>query len=102
MSALRQLFVRELSLSWSGGGGPLLACGFMACFAVIVPLAVGEDLMVLAPVAAGITWVGLAVASLLSLERMFERDLEDGALDILALGPVPMELVVLVLSLIHI
>lgn len=99
MRAVAELFKRELSLAWGGGGGPLLACGFMVCFAVILPLAVGADATVLSPVAAGVTWVGLAVASLLSLERMFERDLEDGSLDILALGPVSMEGVVLLKAL---
>ena len=29
MKAVRALFARELSLAWGGGGGPLLACGFM-------------------------------------------------------------------------
>ena len=35
----------------------------------------------------GFAWLVLALASLLSLERLFERDFEDGALDLLALGP---------------
>ena len=38
-------------------------------------------------------WVALALAALLSLERLFERDYEDGALDLLTLSPIPMELV---------
>jgi heme exporter protein B len=36
--------------------------------------------------------VALALASLLSLERLFERDYEDGALDLLSLSPLPLEL----------
>lgn len=99
MRALAQLFRRELSLAWGGGGGPLLACGFMICFAAMLPLAVGGDPARLAPVASGATWVALAVASLLSLERMFERDLEDGSLDIMCLGPLPLEAVVAVKAL---
>lgn len=94
MSAAAVLFRRELALAWGGGGGPLLACGFFACLTTIVPLAAGGDLTTLRPVAAGIAWLALALASLLSLERLFERDLEDGALDLLALGPLPLEAVV--------
>jgi heme exporter protein B len=45
----------------------------------------------LAAVAPGIAWLALALAALLSLERLFERDYEDGALDLLALGPAPLE-----------
>ncbi|WP_297800422.1 heme exporter protein CcmB [uncultured Brevundimonas sp.] len=96
MSGLFSLFRRELALAWGGGGGPLLACGFMICFAAMLPLAVGGDLSGLAPIASGAAWVALAVASLLSLERLFERDLEDGSLDILSLGTVPLEGVVVV------
>lgn len=93
MAALT-LFRRELSLAWGGGGGPLLACGFMLCMTAILPLAAGGEPRILAPAAAGAAWMSLAVTSLLSLERMFERDLEDGSLDILAMGPLPLELVV--------
>ena len=91
MRAVRVLFGRELSLAWGGGGGPLLACGFMLCLTAILPLAAGGDPRVLAPAASGASWMALALASLLSLERLFERDLEDGALDLLATGPLPLE-----------
>ena len=93
MSAAYILFRRELALAWGGGGGPLLACGFFACLTTVVPLAAGGDPTVLKPVAAGIAWLALALSSLLSLERLFERDLEDGALDLLATGPLPLEAV---------
>lgn len=95
MSGLLTLFRRELSLAWSGGGGPLLACGFFLCLTVLLPLAAGGDPVGLRPVAGGIAWLALALSSILSLERLFERDLEDGTLDLLSLGPVPLELVVI-------
>ena len=89
------LWRRELALAWSGGGGPLLACGFFLCLTVLVPLASGGDPAGLRPVAGGVAWVALAVSSILSLERLFERDFEDGTLDLLALGPAPLELAVI-------
>lgn len=95
MRALIILWRRELSLAWAGGGGPLLACGFFLCLTVLVPLAAGGDPAGLKPVAGGIAWVALAVSSILSLERLFERDFEDGTLDLIALGPAPLELAVL-------
>ena len=99
MRAVRVLFGRELSLAWGGGGGPLLACGFMLCLTAILPLAAGGDPRVLTPAASGASWMALALASLLSLERLFERDLEDGALDLLALGPLPLEATVAIKAL---
>ena len=98
-NAVLVLFRRELSLAWSGGGGPFLACGFFACLTAILPLAAGGEARILAPVASGVAWLALALASLLSLERLFERDLEDGALDLLAVGPLPLELVFVVKAL---
>ena len=95
MRALIHLWRREVALAWSGGGGPLLACGFFLCLTVLVPLAAGGDPAGLKPVAGGIAWLALALSSILSLERLFERDHEDGALDLITLGPVPLELVVL-------
>jgi heme exporter protein B len=95
VKALAVLFRREVSLAW-GGGGPLLALAFYACVATLLPLAVGAGDGRLSAVAHGAAWLALALASLLSLERMFERDFEDGALDLIALGPAPLEAVCLV------
>ena len=93
MRAARHLFARELSLAWGGGGGPLLACAFLACLTGVLPLAAGPDPDRLKAVASGMVWLILALTTLLSLERLFERDLEDGSLDLLALGPLPLEAV---------
>jgi len=93
VSALAVLFRRELALAWGRGGGPLLALGFCAAVTTLMPLSIGAGAGRLAAVAGGVAWVALALASLLSLERLFERDFEDGALDLLALGPVPLEAV---------
>ena len=87
------LMQRELALAWGRGGGPLLACAFYACLTTLLPLAAGPEPARLALVAPGSAWVALALASLLSLERLFERDFEDGALDLLVLSPAPLELV---------
>ena len=91
MSPLPALFRRELSLAWGRGGGPLLAGAFFACVAVLLPFAVGSEPERLASIAPGSAWLALALTSLLSLERLFERDFEDGALDLLATGPLPLE-----------
>ena len=93
MSAILQLLRREIALAWGRGGGPLLALGFYAGVVTLLPLAVGPDPKHLAVVAGGVAWVGLALASLLTLDRLFERDFEDGALDLLALGPLSLEAV---------
>jgi heme exporter protein B len=93
MSGLGALLRRELSMAWGRGGGPLFACAFYVGVATLLPLAEGPAPQRLAAVAPGVAFAALALASLLSLERLFERDFEDGALDLLALGPLPLEAV---------
>jgi len=87
------LLRRELGMAWNRGGGPAVALAFNLCAVTLLPLASGGSLDKLKLIAPGFSWVALALASLLSLERLFERDYEDGGLDLLALGPAPLELV---------
>ncbi|HEX5776614.1 MAG TPA: heme exporter protein CcmB [Caulobacteraceae bacterium] len=96
MKALGVLFGRELSLAWGRGGGALMALAFYAGVTTLLPLAAGPEPERLAGMAVGVAWLSLALSALLSLERLFERDYEDGALDLLALGPAPLEAVVAV------
>jgi len=92
MSRLAALLARETALAWGRGGGPLVSVGFYAGVTTLMPLAIGPEAQRLAAVAAGVAWVALALASLLSLDRLFERDYEDGALDLLSLSSTPLEL----------
>ena len=93
MSRLGLLLARETALAWGRGGGPLVAVGFYAGAATLLPLAIGPEPSRLAAVAPGAAWVALALAALLCLDRLFERDYEDGALDLLVLSQTPLELV---------
>jgi heme exporter protein B len=93
MNRFSALLVRETTLAWGRGGGPLVAVGFYAGVATLMPLAIGPEPERLAAIAPGAAWVALALAALLSLDRLFERDYEDGALDLLTMAPVPLELV---------
>ena len=92
MSLMVALFRREVDLAWRSGG-PFLAVGFFVSVTTLFPLALGADNQALAAGSGGITWVALILASLLSLDRLFERDLENGALDLLATGRLPLEVV---------
>ncbi len=87
------LIKRDLGLSLTKGGGPLLAIGFYLTLMAMIPLSLGPESAVLTRVAPGLTWLCLALSSLLSLERLFERDYEDAVFDTLRLGPLPLELI---------
>lgn len=92
MSRAMALLSREAALAWGRGGGPMVSLAFYAGVATLLPLATGPEPARLAAVAPGAAWVALALAALLSLDRLFERDYEDGALDLLTLSPVPLEI----------
>lgn len=95
------LLVREFRLAFRAGGGFGLGLAFFFLLAVLVPLGVGPESEVLAGIAAGILWIGALLACLLSLDRLFALDHEDGSLELLATAPLPAEGVVLVKAAIH-
>ena len=95
------LLIRDLRLAIRAGGGFGLGLAFFLMVAVLVPLGVGPEQDILRKIAPGILWVGALLACLLSLDRIFALDFEDGSLDLLATAPIPMEGVVAVKSLAH-
>jgi heme exporter protein B len=95
MSGFSALLARDTRLAVRSGGGAALALGFFALVATLVPLGVGADLNLLARVAGGVLWVGAVLAALLSLDRLFQGDFEDGSLDVIALSPLSLESVAL-------
>src|ERR1700743_2566368 len=95
MSAFSALLMRDMRLAARSGGGAALALGFFALVATLVPLGIGADLNLLARVAGGVLWVAAVLAALLSLDRLFQGDFEDGSLDVLALSPLSLESMVL-------
>ncbi|MCA0204362.1 MAG: heme exporter protein CcmB [Proteobacteria bacterium] len=95
------LLIRDLRLAIRAGGGFGLGLGFFLILTVLVPLGVGPDTGTLALIAPGILWVGALLACLLSLDRLFALDHEDGSLDLLATSPIPLEGVVAIKALAH-
>ncbi len=95
------LLIRDLTLSFRAGGGFGLGLAFFLLVAVLVPLGVGPESSILAIIAPGVLWVGALLACLLSLDRIFALDHEDGSLDLLATAPLPLEGVVAIKALAH-
>lgn len=87
------LLWRDMRLATRAGGSAALALAFFAAVATLVPLGVGADLKLLARVASGVLWVAAVLAALLSLDRLFQADFDDGSLDLLALSPLSLETV---------
>ncbi len=95
------LLLRDLRLATRAGGGFGLSLAFFLIVTVLVPFGVGPEGGVLARIAPGILWVGALLACLLSLDRIFALDREDGSLDLLATAPIPLEGAVAAKALAH-
>ena len=95
------LLRRDLRLAVRAGGGFGLSLAFFLIVILLVPFGVGPDTVGLAVIAPGILWVGALLASLLSLDRIFALDFEDGTLEVLATAPIPLEAVAGVKALAH-
>ena len=78
---MKSLILRDLKLA------------FLAFFLIVVmfvPFGVGANLDLLARIAPGILWIGALLSCLLSLDRIFQLDWEDGTLEALATSPIPL------------
>jgi heme exporter protein B len=98
---MKALLLRDLALAFRSGGGFGLGLAFFFLLSVLVPLGVGPEGDTLGRIAPGILWVGALLACLLSLDRIFALDFEDGSLDLLATAPIPLEAVVAMKALAH-
>lgn len=95
------LLMRDLRLAVRAGGGFGLGLAFFLIVVVLVPFGVGPESGLLSKIAPGVLWIGALLACLLSLDRIFALDWEDGSLDLLATAPVPLEGIVSMKALAH-
>ncbi|MEM6727105.1 MAG: heme exporter protein CcmB [Pseudomonadota bacterium] len=91
---------RDLMLAVRSGGGFGLGLAFFAIVIVLTPFAVGADRAGLAAIAPGILWLAALLATLLTLDRLFALDYDDGSLEHLALA-LPLEGIVFAKALAH-
>ncbi|MFD1624931.1 heme exporter protein CcmB [Azospirillum griseum] len=101
MTRFLRLVGRDLRLALRQGSDATIAVMFFVLCVVLFPFGVGPEPNILARIAAGVIWVAALLASLLSLERLFQTDYEDGSLELLSLTALPLEAVVLAKTLAH-
>ncbi|HVJ42242.1 MAG TPA: heme exporter protein CcmB [Dongiaceae bacterium] len=101
MSAAFALLHRDLRLSLRQGIDVALVVLFFLAAGILFPFAVGPAPNLLAAIASGVVMVMAALAALLSLDRLYLPDFEDGSLDGLLLSPLPLEVIALVKALAH-
>lgn len=95
------LFLRDLRLSVRAGGGAMIGILFFLAVIAVIPFGVGPDLNLLSRIGPAILWIGVLLASLLGLDRLFQADRDDGSLDLMLMQSSPLVLTVLVKCLAH-
>lgn len=101
MRAALALLERDLRLAFRRRADTLQALFFFVLALALFPLGVGPAPDVLARIGSGVIWVLALLAVLLGLDRLYQADYDDGSLELLALAPLPLEVVVLVKCLAH-
>jgi heme exporter protein B len=101
LSAFAAIVRRDLQLGLRRSADSLQPLLFFVIALVLFPLGVGPTTEVLERIGVGVIWVLALLAVMLSLERLYQADAEDGSLDLFAQGILPLELVVLAKCLAH-
>lgn len=86
---------RDLRLSLRQGVDSVAAVLFFVLAVILFPFGVGPEPNILARIAPGVIWVAALLASMLALERLFQSDFDDGGLELLALAPLPLPMMVI-------
>ncbi|MBT3989111.1 MAG: heme exporter protein CcmB [Rhodospirillaceae bacterium] len=95
------LIKRELRLAIRHGADSWMVVMFFVLVVVLFPLGVGPEPGILTRISAGVIWVAALLSAMLSMDRLFQTDYEDGSLDLLVLTPQPLELLVLAKTIAH-
>jgi heme exporter protein B len=101
MGAFLAIVARDLRLSLRRGADSLQPLIFFLIALALFPLGVGPAPEILERIGVGVIWVLALLAVMLSLDRLWQADAEDGSLELLALSPLPLELVALAKALAH-
>lgn len=101
MSGLSAIFRREMRLALRQSSDSLMVVAFFIIAVVLFAFGVGPEPNMLSRIGAGVIWVAALLAAMLSMERMFQSDYEDGTLELLVLAPVALEWIVCIKILVH-
>jgi len=92
---------RDLLLAIRQGGVVGTALGFFLTVMALLPIGLGPDQALLQRIAPGALWIALLLAVLLSADRIYQSDYEDGSLEVMMSGYAPLELIALLKALVH-
>ncbi|MBY7827450.1 heme exporter protein CcmB [Vibrio fluvialis] len=101
LSTMTTIIRRELLIAFRRQADIFNPLWFFIIVITLFPLSIGPDPSLLSRIAPGIVWVAALMSALLSLERLFRDDYQDGSLEQMMLMPVPLPVVVISKVLAH-
>ncbi|WP_206355541.1 heme exporter protein CcmB [Vibrio maerlii] len=90
IASMGTIIRRELLIAFRRQADIFNPLWFFIIVITLFPLSIGPEPNLLARIAAGIVWVAALLSALLSLERLFKDDFQDGALEQAMLMPIPL------------
>ena len=94
MKSFINIISRELKLILRQGIDSMMIVMFFVVVVILFPFGVGPEPNMLSKISAGVIWVAALLASILSLDRVYQTDFEDGSLELLMIQPLALELIV--------
>lgn len=101
LMAFTAILKRDFTLAIRQGGGIGTAIGFFLTVVVLLPLGLGPDQNLLSRIAPGALWIALLLSVLLSADKLWQADHDDGSLEVMALSDTPLEITALAKSTVH-
>ena len=83
MKILYDLINRDLKIAFFTSSNFLFTGSFFILIVVLIPFIFGSDSEQLRTIFKGIIWISISLSILLTLERIFYSDYEDGSLDLI-------------------
>jgi len=95
------VIARDLRLARRQGTDIAMTLAFFVVVVTLFPLGLGPTPELLARIAPAVLWVTALLAAMLSFDRLFQQDSEDGGLDQLALSGLPLSLLAVAKAVAH-
>ena len=101
MSPFLAVIARDLRLARRQGTDIAMTLAFFVVVVALFPLGLGPTPELLARIAPAVLWVTALLAAMLSFDRLFQQDSEDGGLEQLALSGLCLSLLALAKAVAH-
>ena len=88
------LILRDLKLAFYSSTNFLLSASFLILVLILIPFVFGSNVSNLSLLFRGFIWISIALSILLTLDRVFNSDYEDGNLDTIILTQISIELII--------